>query len=63
MKDIFIACVNGLKGFPQAIETTFPKSQVQLCVVHLVRAKLELCFMEAAAGDGERFAGNLYLGD
>ena len=30
--DIFIACVDGLKGFPQAIETVFPKTQVQLCI-------------------------------
>src|SRR3954451_12092627 len=40
VKDIFIACVDGLKGFPQAIETVFPKAQVQLCIVHLVRASL-----------------------
>src|ERR1700686_5432468 len=39
-KDIFIACVDGLKGFPQAIETVFPHAQVQLCIVHLVRASL-----------------------
>ena len=38
--DIFIACVDGLKGFPQAIETVFPQAQVQLCIVHLVRASL-----------------------
>jgi putative transposase len=40
MKDVFIACVDGLKGFPQAIETVYPQAQVQLCVVHLVRASL-----------------------
>jgi putative transposase len=40
VKDIFIACVDGLKGFPEAIETVFPKAQVQLCIVHLVRASL-----------------------
>ena len=40
MKDIFIACVDGLKGFPQAIETMFPQAQVQTCIVHLVRASL-----------------------
>ena len=40
VKDIFIACVDGLKGFPQAIETVFPQAQVQLCIVHLVRASL-----------------------
>jgi putative transposase len=40
VKDIFIACVDGLKGFPQAIETMFPRAQVQTCIVHLVRASL-----------------------
>jgi putative transposase len=40
LKDIFIACVDGLKGFPQAIETVYPKTTVQLCIVHLVRASL-----------------------
>jgi len=40
VKDIFIACVDGLKGFPQAIETVYPKTTVQLCIVHLVRASL-----------------------
>ena len=38
--DIFIACVDGLKGFSQAIESVFPQTQVQLCMVHLVRASL-----------------------
>ena len=38
--DIFIACVDGLKGFPEAIETVFPQAQVQLCIVHLVRHSL-----------------------
>lgn len=37
VQDIFIACVDGLKGFPEAIETVFPKTEVQLCIVHLVR--------------------------
>jgi len=40
VKDIFIACVDGLKGFPEAIETIYPKTQVQLCLVHLVRFSL-----------------------
>jgi len=40
VRDIFIACVDGLKGFPEAIETVFPKTQVQLCLVHLVRYSL-----------------------
>jgi Transposase, Mutator family len=40
LRDIFIACVDGLKGFPQAIETVYPKTTVQLCIVHMVRASL-----------------------
>ena len=41
VKDIFIACVDGLKGFPEAIETVFPDTQVQLCLVHMVRHSLK----------------------
>ncbi len=40
VNDIFIACVDGLKGFPEAIEAVFPKAQVQLCIVHMVRNSL-----------------------
>lgn len=40
VNDIFIACVDGLKGFPEAIEVTFPKTQTQLCVVHQIRNSL-----------------------
>jgi putative transposase len=40
VNDIFIACVDGLKGFPEAIETVFPQTEVQLCIVHLVRHSL-----------------------
>ena len=40
VSDIFIACVDGLKGFPEAIEAVFPQTQVQLCLVHLVRHSL-----------------------
>src|SRR4051812_37383602 len=38
--DVLIACVDGLKGFPEAIEATFPQAWVQTCVVHLIRASL-----------------------
>lgn len=41
VQDLYIACVDGLKGLPQAIETVFPKAQVQLCIVHLVRNSLQ----------------------
>lgn len=37
LKHILIACCDGLKGFPQAIEAAYPQTQVQLCIVHLVR--------------------------
>ena len=40
VKDIFIACIDGLKGFPEAIEAQFPKTEVQLCIVHMVRNSL-----------------------
>lgn len=38
--DIFIACVDGLKGFPEAIASVFPQTQVQLCIVHMIRQSL-----------------------
>ena len=41
MKDAFIFCVDGLTGFPQAIEAVFPKAEVQLCMVHMVRNSLK----------------------
>ncbi len=40
LQDIFIACVDGLKGFPEAIETVYPQAIVQLCIVHMVRNSL-----------------------
>jgi putative transposase len=40
VSNIFIACVDGLKGFPEAIESVFPQTDVQLCIVHLVRHSL-----------------------
>jgi transposase-like protein len=41
VKDILIACVDGLKGFPEAIESIFPETEVQLCVVHQIRNSLK----------------------
>ncbi len=40
VQDILIACVDGLKGFPEAIEAVYPKATVQLCIVHMVRHSL-----------------------
>ncbi|WP_139302182.1 IS256 family transposase, partial [Vibrio spartinae] len=41
VKDICIACVDGLKGFPQAIETIYPQTEVQLCVIHQIRNSMK----------------------
>ncbi len=41
LKDVLIACVDGLKGLPEAIETVFPQAEVQLCIVHMVRNSLK----------------------
>jgi transposase-like protein len=41
VKDILIACVDGLKGFPEAIEAIFPNTEVQLCVIHQIRNSLK----------------------
>ena len=41
LQDIFIATVDGLKGFPDAIETVYPQTQVQLCIVHMIRNSLK----------------------
>lgn len=41
VKDILIACVDGLKGFPDAINAAFPDTHIQLCIVHMVRNSLK----------------------
>ena len=41
VQDILIACVDGLKGFPEAIASEFPGTRVQLCIVHMVRGSLK----------------------
>lgn len=41
VQEIFIACVDGLSGFPEAINTVYPKAKVQLCIVHMVRNSLK----------------------
>lgn len=54
VKDILIACVDGLTGFPEAINAVFPKTRIQLCIVHLVRNSLRYVSykdMKAVAGD------------
>ena len=41
LKDILIACVDGLKGFPEAIEAVYPQTHIQLCIVHMVRTSMK----------------------
>jgi transposase-like protein len=50
VKDIFIACVDGLTGLPEAIESLFPLTRVQLCMVHLVRNSLRLSQAHESGG-------------
>ena len=40
LRDIFVACIDGLSGFAEAIHAAYPQTKVQLCIVHLVRAAL-----------------------
>lgn len=42
VNDILIACIDGLKGFPEAIQTVYPQTQIQLCIVHMVRNSVKL---------------------
>src|SRR5690349_22913270 len=51
VQDILIAVVDGLKGFPDAITSVFPKTVVQTCIVHLIRYSMHLCFMEGTPAD------------
>ncbi|WP_330113739.1 transposase, partial [Shewanella oneidensis] len=39
--DILIACVDGLKGFPEAIATIYPQTEVQLCIIHQIRNSMK----------------------
>ena len=60
VQDIFIACVDGLKGFPEAIETVYPKAAVQLCIVHMLRHSLNFVpwkMQKEAAADLKKIYG------
>jgi len=70
VEDIFIACMDGLKGFPEAVAAVFPQTQVQLCIVHMIRHSLAYvswqdrrsmvgdlrCIYDAASEDAARIA-------
>jgi transposase-like protein len=49
VQDIYVACMDGLKGLPEAVNAAFPKTLTQLCIVHLVRASLRY----VASGDAK----------
>lgn len=53
--DILIACVDGLKGFPQAIQVSFPQTEIQLCIVHQIRNSLKYI----ASKDQKEFLADL----
>lgn len=55
VKDVLIACVDGLKGFPQAIGNVYPQARVQLCIVHMVRGSLNYVSWK----DRKQVAGDL----
>lgn len=55
VEDIFIACIDGLKGFPDAINTLFPKTEIQLCVIHQIRNTLRY----VASKDQKKFMQQL----
>ena len=63
VQDILVACVDGLKGFPEAIGAAYPKTTVQLCIVHMVRHSLNARRPQAAQGSGRRSEANLPGGD
>lgn len=55
VKDILISCIDGLKGFPEAINTVYPKCEIQLCIVHLIRNTLRY----VASRDQKQFIKDL----
>lgn len=66
MRDCFVACVDGLSGFREAIESIFPQTQVQLCIVHKVRQSLNYVSWKerkAVAADLRRIYASMTLAD
>jgi putative transposase len=59
VEDILVACIDGLKGFPEAIQAVYPKTQIQGCIVHQIRKFLKFCFLERQKGCGSGFKGYL----
>jgi putative transposase len=61
VQDIFIACVDGLKGFPEAIEAVYPHATVQLCIVHMVRNSLNYVSWKMRAEVAADLKSDLHL--
>jgi len=59
VRDIVIACVDGLKGFPEAIEAAFPKTEVQICIIHMIRGSLRFVSWKDRKSSGGRFKGDI----
>ena len=57
VKDIFIACIDGLKGMGEAIETAFPRTEIQRCVIHMMRNS----FKYVAHKNSKQFIADLKL--
>ena len=57
VQDILIAVIDGSKGFPEATKAVCPQSQVQTCIVHLIRNSLSFCGWRAAPAGGPRDRG------
>ena len=55
VEDILIACVDGLKGFPEAINSLFPKTEIQLCIIHQIRNSMRY----VASGNQKEFMCDL----
>lgn len=55
VQDILITCVDGLKGFPEAIQSVFPETKIQLCIIHQIRNS----FKYVASKDQREFIGDL----
>lgn len=59
VKDIIIACVDGLTGFPDAIQSVFPQTDVQLCIVHQIRKSIKIKYVRSI--DQKEFLKDLKL--
>ena len=63
LEDILIARVDGLKGFPESIETVYPKTEIQLCIVHMVRHSLNFVGWKQRKRSCRRSEKSLHGGD